>query len=85
MEKKFYPVFSVDICFTGYAMHYVLIGAESVEDLIAHIHDILTDNDLAYGTGSIDELVSETSRFEEVKNMYTNKPYVVLDRYSYYE
>ena len=85
MEKKFYPVFSVDICFTGYAMHYVLIGAESVEDLIAHIHDILTDNDLAYGTGSIDELAYETSRFEEVKNMYTDKPYVVLDRYSYYE
>lgn len=85
MEKKFYPVFSVDICFTGYAMHYVLIGAESVEDLIAHIHDILTDNDLDYGTGSIDELAYETSRFEEVKNMYTDKPYVVLDRYSYYE
>ena len=85
MEKKFYPVFSVDICFTGYAMHYVLIGAESVEDLIAHIHDILTDNDLDYGTVSVDELACETSRFEEVKNMYTDKPYIVLDRYSYYE
>ena len=84
-EKKFYPVFRIDICFTGYAMHYVLVGAESVNDLIAHIHDILKDDDLDYGMPSVDELASETSRFEEVKNMYTDKPYTVLDSYSYYE
>lgn len=84
-EKKFYPVFRIDICFTGYAMHYVLVGAESVDDLIAHIHDILKDDDLDYGMASVDELSSETSRFEEVKNMYTDKPYTVLDSYSYYE
>ena len=84
-EKKFYPVFRIDICFTGYAMHYILVGAQSVDDLIAHIHDILTDDDLDYGTASVDELVLETSRFEEVKDTYTDKPYVVLDSYSYYE
>ena len=84
VERKFYPVFRIDICFTGYAMHYILIGAESVNDLIAHIHDILNDDDLDYG-GSIDYLASDTSRFEEVRNMYTDKPYVILDSYSYYE
>lgn len=85
-EKKLYPVFRIDVCFMGYAIHYVLVGAESVNDLIAHIHNILTDNDLyCYGIGSVDELASETSRFEEVKNMYTDKPYTVLDSYSYYE
>lgn len=84
-EKKFYPVFRIDVCFTGYAMDYVLVGAESLDDLIAHIHDILTDDDIDYGTASVDELASETSRFEEVKNMYTDKPYTVLDSYSYYE
>lgn len=84
-EKKFYPVFRIDVCFSGYAMDYVLVGAESMDDLIAHIHDILTDDDLDYGTASVDELASETSRFEEVKNMYTDKPYTVLDSFSYYE
>ena len=84
-EKKFYPVFRIDICFTGYAMHYVLVGAESVNDLIAHIHDILKDDDLDYGAESVDELALETSRFEEVKDMYTDKPYVILDSFSYYE
>lgn len=84
-EKKFYQVFRIDICFTGYAMDYVLVGAESVDDLIAHIHDFLTDDDLDYGTESVDELALETSRFEEVKDMYTDKPYVVLDSFSYYE
>ena len=84
-EKKFYPVFRIDVCFTGYAMNYVLVGAENMDDLIAHIHDIFTDNDLDYGTASVDELASETSRFEEVKNMYTDNPYVILDSFSYYE
>lgn len=84
-EKKFYSVFRIDICFTGYAMHYILVGAQSVDDLIAHIHDFLTDDDLDYGTESVDELALETSRFEEVKNMYTDKPYIVLDSFSYYE
>jgi len=84
-EKKFYPVFRIDVCFSGYAMHYVLVGAESIDDLIAHIHDILTDDDLDYDAASVDYLASEASRFEEVKNMYTDNPYVILDSYSYYE
>ncbi|MBQ3416066.1 MAG: hypothetical protein IJH39_12190 [Clostridia bacterium] len=84
-EKKFYPVFRMDVCFTGYAMHYILVGAENVGDLIAHIHNFLTDDDLDYGAESVDELALETSRFEEVKDMYTDKPYVILDSFSYYE
>lgn len=88
MEKykdlnKMYPVFRVDICFTSYAMHYVLVGAESKEDLLVHKHDIFTDTDLDYGTGSVDEITDV--RVEEVKGLYTDNPYTQLDHYSYYE
>jgi len=85
VTKKVYPVFRIDICFTGYAIHYILVGAASVEDLIDHIHEFLSDNDIDFGCGSVDELVSETSRFEEVKNMYTDKPYTIIDSYAYFE
>lgn len=83
--KKVYPVFRIDICFIDYAIHYILVGAVSVEDLIDHIHEFLTDNDINFSCGRVDKLVSETSRFEEVKNMYTDKPYTIIDSYSYVE
>lgn len=81
--NKMYPVFRVDICFTGYAINYALIGAESIQDLIAHIHDIFTEDDMDYGYGSVDEITE--SRIEEVKGLYTNNPYIILDSYAYYE
>ena len=80
---KMYPVFRVDICFSGYAIDYALIGAESVKDLLNHIHDIFSDDDLNYGLVSVDN-ITET-RIEEVKGLYTDKPYTVIDSYSYYE
>lgn len=83
-KKKMYPVFRVDVCFTGYALEYKLIGAESKDDLIAHISDIFTDDDIDCN-GSVKRLVSDTSRFEEVKGLYTDTPYKVLDTYAYYE
>ena len=85
VRKKVYPVFKIDICFSSYAIHYILVGAVSVEDLIDHIHEFLSDNDINFGCGRVDKLVSETSRFEEVKNMYTDKPYTIIDSYSYVE
>ena len=43
MEKEFYPVYSVNVCFEDYEMYYVLVGAESEEDLIEHIFDVFPD------------------------------------------
>jgi hypothetical protein len=41
---KCYPVFQVDICFESYSRDYVLVGAMSKKDLIAHIKDVFPDN-----------------------------------------
>ena len=35
-EKKLYQVFSIDICFTSYAIDYVYVGGESIEDIREH-------------------------------------------------
>ena len=80
---KMYPVFRVDVCFSGYAMDYSLVGAESAKDLLNHIHDIFSDTDINYGCGSVDDIIE--TRIEEVKGLYTDKPYTVIDSYSYYE
>jgi hypothetical protein len=42
-EKKFYQVFSIDICFTSYAIDYVFVGGESAEDIRNHFKDIFPD------------------------------------------
>lgn len=86
-NKKFYPVFSVDVCFTPYAMEYKLIGAKNVKDLRQHIKAILSDD----GIINEEELsVLETGkrdsfRIVKMKNVYTDKPYKILDSFTYYE
>lgn len=80
---KQYAVFRIDICFTGYAIDYVLVGAESIEDLLAHMHEIFEENEIDYGTTSVDEITSD--RIKEVKGLFTNTPYIKLDSYRYYE
>lgn len=82
-----YPVFRIDICFSSYATDYILVGAKDKDDLIKHLKDVISDNDL-YG-GSIDDIISsEKSRFkriDEIKHMLTDIPYTIIDSYSYYE
>ena len=86
-DKKLYPVFRVDVCFTSYAMEYKLIGAKNVKDLRQHIKAILSDA----GIINEEELsVLETGkrdsfRFVKMKNVYTDKPYKILDSFAYYE
>lgn len=43
MEKKMYQVFSLDMGFQPYETEEHLIGAESRDDLIEHLHDVFPD------------------------------------------
>ena len=79
-EKKVFPVFSVDVCFDPYSMSQILVGAESVEDLIKNLKPIVRYKK------DRDKISKEREwRIVKVPNLYTDKPYEVLDRYSYYE
>lgn len=43
MENKLYKVFEIDKCFESYASDTVLVGAESVQDVLDHINKIFPD------------------------------------------
>lgn len=45
-EKKLYQVFSIDVCLTTYAIDYVYVGAESIEDIREHFKDIFPDEEI---------------------------------------
>lgn len=77
MEKELYPVFSVDVCFASCAMDYKLIGAKSREDLIENF-DWADDQEMGHMKG-------EDYRIKQIKGLYTDTPYKVLDTYTYYE
>lgn len=87
MEKELYPVFCVDVCFTPYAMENVLIGAKNKKDLMENpkFEQILNDLCIGITPENIDEIKIEDFRIEEMENIYTDKPYTVLKRFSYYE
>lgn len=79
MEKKYYQVFSIDVCDMTYAMDYCLIGAESVDDLLAHWEEIFNE------PLSLGEAVASKERITLIEDMFTTTPYKIIDRYSYYE
>ena len=80
-EKKVFPVFSVDVCLVSYAMDQVLIGAESVDDLIKNLSTVI-DIDKRV----VKKVSNEKDwRISKISNLYTDKPYTLLDRYTYYE
>lgn len=88
-EKKFYPVFRIDACFTGYAMEDVYIGAVDKDDLVNHLKDILTgfwgkDNPTT-DDEYIKEIIEEDYRIKEVEHMFTDNPYTIIESCSYYE
>ena len=74
METKYYPLFSVDTCESEWAMGYVLIGAESPEDLIKHWKQ--TGEHRPKGL---------KDRITAIPDAFTTTPYKVIDRYGYYE
>lgn len=89
--KKMYQVFEVDVCFTSYAIDYVLIGAKDKDDLLAHIDDWFDDEkffSLHAGddTETLMHLIkTDEYRVKAVDNLYTDVPYTVLNEFSYWE
>lgn len=79
MEKK-YQVYSVDTCFSEYAMEYQLVGAESVDDLITHLKDFIR-----YKKDRKRIENEREWRIREIPHLYTDVPYIGLDSYGYCE
>ena len=87
MEKNFYPVFSVDVCFTSYAMEYKLIGAKDKEDLLENFDFKPWLTDYSGGTElqqQLDAIKNAEYRIKQIEGLYTDTPYKVLDSYAYY-
>lgn len=83
-----YKVFCIDICFACYAQNYILVGGNSKADVIEHLEEIVENsgNDISYLYEVIDDISNiGIGRVEEVKNLYTDKPYIVLKNFAYYE
>lgn len=89
--KKMYQVFEVSVCFTSYAIDYVLIGAKDKDDLLAHIDDWYDDEEFfSLRPGEDAETLMNLIKTNEhvvkaIDNLYTDVPYTVLNRFSYYE
>ena len=78
-----YQVYSVDTCFSEYAMEYVLVGAESENDLISHLGDFIQyKKDVKR---IIKDQEDGVCRIREIENLFTDVPYTVLDCFGYYE
>ena len=75
-----FPVFSVDKCFDSYAIDQVLVGAENVDDLLNNLKPIV-------GTKKIVNKISKEREWRIIKiaNLYTDKPYEILDECAYWE
>ena len=82
-EKKYYPVFSVDVCFDAYAMNEILVAAESRDDLIAHLVCMEFLNYISAEDKK--RLVDDYWRINKVPNLFSDKPYMKLEEYAYYE
>ena len=83
-----YKIYEVDVCFTSYAMDTCLIGASDIEDLVAHLKEIFEDR---LENTEIEELIASAKeesvfqRIKEVKSLFTDEPYKILEWFSYYE
>lgn len=78
--EKMYQVYSVDTYFDSYGITYELVGAESKEDLIAHLGDFIQYKK------DRKRIESESEwRIKEIPHMFTDVPYEVIDSFGYYE
>ena len=73
-----YKVFTVNICFSSYAMNEILVGAKDKEDLILHLKDFVEEE-------YIKRIKDDDWRIREVPNLFTDEPYSIIDRFMYYE
>ena len=84
-DKELYPIFSVDTCIQSYSIEYTLIGAKDVDDLLAHLPGILKEMGKPYNERR--QLLKDYKTFtpDVIDGAYTDKPYVPLSTYAYYE
>jgi len=81
-----YKVFEVNDCFEDWAMSDFLIGAESREDLISHLPEIMIERDgKRSGTKAAKRIIKDEYRIKEIENLFTDKPYTSLTSYGYIE
>lgn len=88
---KHYQVFRVNVCTSDWAIDYVLIGGESVDDVAANLKEAFSLIDKKgkkhyYEQNRVKRVVEEKDRrIKPVENLYTTTPYKILDRYAYSE
>lgn len=83
---EMYPVFIVDVCFDPYGTDEKLIGAESREDLLSKLDKVNILNEYEEDLPKIIKHLKEDEwRIKEHKHLFTDKPYVLLETFAYYE
>ena len=83
-EKKYYQVFSVDVCTDSYAMEHILMGAETIDALVEYLESHLTD--IGYDEYTRYRVIEEKElRIRALEDTYTTEPYTIIVNYSYYE
>lgn len=90
-EKKYYQVFSVDVCFDAWSMNYIMVGGESVDDVASHLKEVYSLIDKHgkrryYDQNKVKRVVKEkATRIKPIQDVFTTTPYKILDQYAYYE
>ena len=92
MEQEYYQVFSVDTCFSSYAINYHLIGAKDVDDLIEHLEKTFTYYDaggkkhLLFTKKEIKAISKDRDWcIETLANTFTTVPYEIITTFGYAE
>ena len=76
-----YPVYELDVYFSDWGIHNVLVGAENKEDLRNHI----TCKQLGLTKSQFNKLWRESWRVKKINGLFTDTPYAVLSSYYYSE
>ena len=84
-DKELYPIFEVDVCIQSYATDYALIGAADLEDLFQHLMPILKELNIPYQERRNLMKDYRTWNPKQIEGAYTDRPYEILSRFSYYE
>lgn len=74
-----YKVFEIYDCFDEWGTSGFYAGAESREDLIAHLPDIIGNKRTAK------RIIKDDWRIKEIAHMFTDLPYEHLSGYGYVE
>lgn len=82
LDKEIYKVFEIDIATEEYSIDCILVGANDKEDLVKNLPNILKG--FEYNKKKIKKII-ENDFINEIDNLYTDKPYFILNRVAYYE